>query len=316
MHSDLVSIILCVYGYQNYISKTINSLINQTYKNVEIIIIDDACIYDLKKEIYRINDKRIIYLKNETNIGFTKSLIKGINNSKGGFIAIHDAGNIAYANRIELQLDFLKKFNEYFLIGTSVEIVDENGQEIYKKIACASTKFIQKTLPKFNCINHSSIFFKNDKSFSYREKFKYAQDYDFYLNLLTQKKILGNIPEILVQERFIDDSITFSKREEQAFYAELARKFYFERLNYGKDTYDSFIFIDNNKEKNLFKDNLFFKKQKAYYLLYSLKFKTCRLYIKEIKNNNIDLKLKVYYLLSFFPFFIKFLKKVKKINLV
>jgi len=84
--SRKVSVVMSVYGYEEYISGSIESILNQTLKDFEFIIIDDGCDYDLLDMIKKFNDRRIVYIKNSKNIGLTSSLIKGIKKSKGKYI--------------------------------------------------------------------------------------------------------------------------------------------------------------------------------------------------------------------------------------
>jgi len=314
-----VSIILCVFGYEKYIKETISSILNQTYTDFEFLIIDDGCNYDLKQIVNSFNDKRILYYKNDINIGLTKSLLKALSIARGKYIARMDAGNISFLNRIEIQYNFLENHKEIFLIGTSVMLIDENREEICRIMSNSDFDYVKKALPYFNCINHSTIMFRNLKNISYREKFKYSQDYDFYLRLLTDNKKIGNIKEVLLKERMIKNSITYTKKEEQAFYENKAREFYKERLKTGKDSYNIFNNNENlteNVNKN-YENYTFFNRQKAYYLLRSKKLAKTRAFIRESfkQSKELDNKLFIYYIISFFPFLINILNKIKRIEL-
>ena len=216
--SKKVSVVMSVFGYERYINGSIKSILDQTLEDFEFIIIDDGCSYDLLKKIKRFNDSRIVYIKNPENIGLTRSLIKGIEKSKGKYIARHDAGNISMENRLETQHDFLEKNGRYYLAGSSVELIDENNNTICKIIANDDPYYIRGKMPSYNCINHSTIMFRNSSEAGYREKFKYSQDYDFYLNLLSNKYVLGNISEVLLKERMISSSTTYSKKNEQEYF--------------------------------------------------------------------------------------------------
>src|SRR4030065_2631026 len=115
--SKKVSVVMSVFGYERYINGSIKSILDQTLNDFEFIIIDDGCSYDLYKKIKKFDDDRIVYIKNPENIGLTRSLIKGIEKSKGKYIARHDAGNISLENRLEIQHNFLENNIRYHLIG-------------------------------------------------------------------------------------------------------------------------------------------------------------------------------------------------------
>jgi len=314
-----VSIVMSVFGYEDYVKSSIESILKQTFKNIEFIIIDDDCGYDLYKKIRKFNDKRIVYVRNEKNMGLTKSLIKGINKATGKYIARQDAGNISLANRIDMQYRYLENNKNYYLIGSSVILIDENDREICKVIANSDLNFIKRKLPRYNCISHSTIMFRNTGDNIYREKFRYSQDYDFYLNLLSKGIVFGNIPDILLKERLIPDSITYTKRNKQQKFENFARDFYFERMEHGRDSYDLLDiqkFIDKpGKVTGKKNDFIYFKRQKAYFLLYSGKLKITRGFIIEVFKKKFDVKLLLYFLLSYFPFLIRIICKIRKIYL-
>jgi glycosyltransferase involved in cell wall biosynthesis len=319
-----VSIVMSVYGYGEFIYDSIKSILDQTLKDFEFIIIDDGCDYDLPAIIKKFNDGRIRYIKNSKNSGLTSSLIKGINESEGKYIARHDAGNISLKNRLETQYKYLEENNHYYLVGSSVELIDGEGSTICKIIVDDDPSSVKKKLPVYNCINHSSIMFKNGGGAGYREKFKYSQDYDFYLNLLSENFTLGNIKEVLVKERMLPSSITYFKREEQEYFRRMAQKFYFERIKYGRDSYDSMDMEYSPsdtmkgkiqaKEKEECAETKFYKRQKIYYLLFSLRTKKARKDIIKYLKDEFDLKLFIYFIVSFFPFAIKLVNKIKGVE--
>jgi glycosyltransferase involved in cell wall biosynthesis len=314
---DPISIILCVFGYQDYIGETIESILKQTFKNIQIVLIDDCNSYDLKSIVEKFNDSRIEYHRNYKNMGLTRSILKAGKLCKGKYIAMHDAGNISLPERIQKQYEFLESNNSFYLVGSSAVLIDENSREICERVAIEDTAILRQVLAKYNCMIHSTIMFKNDGNIFYREKFKYAQDYDFYLNLISSNKVIGNIREPLLKERFITSSITFYKREQQQFFSELVRQFYFERMKLGNDSYKSFYYSNLNTKIECGSNDASkeFNIQKIYYLFYGLKLKYCRSCIRKIEGWSKDKKLLAYYFISFFPIFVKMIRKLKKIKI-
>jgi len=313
--SKKVSVVMSVYGYREYIDDSIKSILDQTLEDFEFIVIDDGCYYDLLEQIKKFNDSRIVYIKNHENIGLTRSLIKGIKKSKGKYIARQDAGNISLENRLETQYNFLENNSQYYLVGSSVELIDENNNTICKIIANDDPDYIRKKMPSYNCINHSTIMFRNKGGAGYREKFRYSQDYDFYLNLLSKKYILGNISEVLLKERMIPSSITYSRKNEQEYFRIKARQFYFERIKSGNDSYNSMDIsgdIEEIEEKKPEPDRIYFyEKQKIYYLLFSGRAQEARRQILNFFRVKFNFKLFIYLLVSFFPFIIRLSNKLK-----
>ena len=127
-----ISVIMSVYNEpKEYLIRSIESILNQTFKDFEFIVILDNPKNEIARNIakeYSLKDERIVFIKNEENIGLTKSLNKGISISKGKFIARMDADDISHPKRFEEQISFLNKNNEYGLCGTKAYLIDENGK--------------------------------------------------------------------------------------------------------------------------------------------------------------------------------------------
>lgn len=141
----LVSIITPVYNAQDYLEETILSVLNQTYSNWELLLIDD-CSTDNSYEIiekYLKKDKRIKYLKNEKNSGPAITRNRGIEESKGEYIAFLDSDDLWYENKLKNQINFMKEKqlkishgNYYFcnLKGEIIKKVETDKEIDYKKL--------------------------------------------------------------------------------------------------------------------------------------------------------------------------------------
>lgn len=128
MNDDLVSIIVPVYNAEKFIKDTIKTVLNQTYKNWELLLIND-CSYDNSTNIiedYRKNDKRIHLINLEKNSGAAIARNTGIDNAKGRYIAFLDADDLWNEKKLEKQLNFIKD-NNYEFTYTSYEFADEQG---------------------------------------------------------------------------------------------------------------------------------------------------------------------------------------------
>jgi glycosyltransferase involved in cell wall biosynthesis len=296
-----VSVIMAVYNSEKFLSEAIESILNQTFKDFEFIIIDD-CSSDNSLDIiknYAKQDKRIILIENKKNIGLTKSLNKGLKIAKGKYIARIDADDIALSERLEKQYNFLEKNPGIFLLGTGAYNIDENGNVKSIKKPLTNSDLIKKTLYYKNCIYHPTITFSNE-GFLYREKFYYSQDYDFYLRMISEAKKLTNTPNLLIKYRMAPEAVSFSQRAKQRLFAEKAKEFYRQRLKYGKDEYDKFNpneVLDIDVEKSV-KKIVLESEIKASFKLNDFKRvkKFCRKYFK---NYGVLNKIIIYFLLSF-----------------
>ena len=139
---SLVSIILPYYKKKDYIKKTINSILDQTYQNIEIIIIDDELSNESKKILYEIKnlDNRIIVIENLKNLGAGYSRNEGIKISKGEFLAFCDCDDLWNKNKIDHQLKFMKS-KKIDVSHTSYCILDSSGMMVGNRVATPKLKF-------------------------------------------------------------------------------------------------------------------------------------------------------------------------------
>lgn len=126
MMNELVSIIMPSYNTAKYIKKAIISVLNQTYENWELIIIDDCSTDNTYEIIKTFNDNRIIYLKNATNNGAAISRNRALKVAKGKWIAFLDSDDIWKSEKLEKQINFMKK-NGVFFSYTEYEEIDSEG---------------------------------------------------------------------------------------------------------------------------------------------------------------------------------------------
>ena len=116
----MISVILSTYNDEKTIFNCIKSILNQTYQNFELIIINDCSTDGTKKVIKSFSDKRIVFLENEKNIGRSSSRNKGIAKAKGEFVAIIDGDDIAAPSRLDIQIKYLKKNPKIDLVASNV----------------------------------------------------------------------------------------------------------------------------------------------------------------------------------------------------
>src|SRR5438270_280343 len=109
-----ISVIMPAYNAQKYISQAIESILNQTFKDFELIIIDDASQDNTAKIIgdFARKDNRIIYLRNKENLKLSKALNLGIKKAQGKYIARMDADDISLPDRLDKQFSFMEKHQE------------------------------------------------------------------------------------------------------------------------------------------------------------------------------------------------------------
>jgi glycosyltransferase involved in cell wall biosynthesis len=224
-----ISVIMSTYKEPlNWITESIDSILNQTLGNFEFIIINDN---PKRKDLgeflnkYKEKDERIVLIKNPKNMGLTKSLNKGLKKATGKYIARMDADDISMLKRFKIQYHYLEKHRNIFLCSTCAINIDKSGRKINRHFIYPFPKIIAWRLKTKDCLYHPTIMFKNE-GFLYNEKLKYAQDYGFYLNLIKRGKKLIGIPKFLLRYRRNNQSISGRSKREQMGFAKRAKEIY------------------------------------------------------------------------------------------
>jgi len=241
-----VTVLMSVYNGEKYLRESIDSILNQTFKDFEFLIINDGSTDKTAEILKSYSDPRIEIMNNPKNIGLAKSLNKGLKIAKGKYIARQDADDISLFNRLEIESEFLDTHQEIGLVGTWFTVICDNGDEMINRCPNTKNALIKKTLLKKNQFAHGSVMFRKkciEKTGFYRGEFKLSQDYDFWLRISENYKV-ANIPLYLHKWRFLYDSTSVKKKIKQEKYVKLAQKLARQRKIHGKDVLQNF-----NKEK-------------------------------------------------------------------
>jgi len=198
-----ISIIMSVYNDEKYLSESIESILNQTYKNYEFIILNDGSTDNSKNIIvkYKKIDSRIIFIDGIKE-GLTKKLNKGIKISTGNFIARQDSDDISHENRLESQINFFKINQDYALCATFAEIINEKNKIIKRSKSVFQNNKIKEKLKYSNIIIHPSVMVNKIviKNFFYDERFVVSQDYELWTRIARDYKCYI-IPKYLIKNR-------------------------------------------------------------------------------------------------------------------
>ena len=194
----LVSVLLPIKFYNSYVNDSIYSIINQSYSNLEIIIIDDTNSDNLLSFIRSINDKRLIIIKGQNN-GISNALNLGIDNANGLYIARMDSDDISYFDRIKIQLNYLLT-NNLDICGSNYRTFGNESSLIYFPEKNEDILFsLLFTTP----IAHPTLFIKSKilKTFKYSANIKAAEDLHLWMKLAMNGYRFGNCQEVLLNYR-------------------------------------------------------------------------------------------------------------------
>jgi len=228
MNLPKISVIMSVYNGERYLKEAIESILEQTFKDFEFIIVDDGSDDKILKILneYAKKDIRIRIIKNKKNIGLTKSLNKAIKTAKGKYIARMDADDISLQNRFFKQVAIFKKYHDVSIVVNNYAIIDKNNKEIKVQKLPSDNFSLYNSVRKNNIICHGSIMIKKtllDKIGGYNELLDFAQDYDLWLRVFKNGYKFYLIPEVLYKFRISPESAE-KKAFHQNDYAKLIRK--------------------------------------------------------------------------------------------
>lgn len=241
----LVSVLLPVYNSENTISSAIESVLNQSMTDFELLIINDGstdCTLDI---IHSYSDSRIVRVVNDVNMGLIYSLNRGISLSKGKYIARMDSDDIMDVDRLLIQCNYLETHFNIDLCGSSCYLFNDLGI-VGKQMYFTSYDEIKAEL-LFNCpICHPSVLLKKDvfMNIKYDEKYLYAEDYFLWTEVLSSFRAY-NIPRFLMKYRCSMDSQTANgeknkeKRYEVITY--IQNKVLREKMNLCNDSYHTIL---------------------------------------------------------------------------
>lgn len=210
----LVSVILPVYNECSFLQIAIDSIINQSYSNIEIIIVNDGSTNPKVEEICFKYINKIVYLKKQ-NGGVASALNYAINVAKGQYIARMDGDDISYPERIYKQVKFLEENKDIDICGTNYDCINENGRKIFNSNLPLVDSEIKLENIFQNSLCHPSIMFRREifnNNLRYDENAK-AEDYELWLRL--EKKVkFANLEERLIGYRYNAYGITKTNPEE------------------------------------------------------------------------------------------------------
>lgn len=212
MNVPTISVLLPVYNAERFLSEAIDSILQQTFTDFELLLLNDGSTDRSEDIINAYADPRIVYIRNEINKGIIYTLNKGLDLSKGKYIARMDSDDISKPERFQKQVLFLESVNAD-VVACTVEMIDAAGRHLppwKDDLTHTSFQSIKAFLPKNNCIAHPSILGKATilKTYQYSKDQKEAEDYDLWLRLVADGKEVTKLNEPLLQYRFLEASLT------------------------------------------------------------------------------------------------------------
>jgi glycosyltransferase involved in cell wall biosynthesis len=208
-----ISVLMPVYNGEKFVQQAVDSILSQTFDDLEFIIVDDGSTDGSLKIVQSYDDPRIKIVRNDCNIGVARSLNKGLELVKGEYVARMDSDDVSLPRRLEKQVDFLDKNPSYGGIScVTVSIGGEGEKRVDWPADYQTLTFsdIKRRLPKENCIAHPSVMIRTDllRMHKYNEKIICCEDYDLWLRIISESGKIGKLNEALLKLRRHDRSIS------------------------------------------------------------------------------------------------------------
>jgi len=210
----LVTVLMPVYNGQPYLREAIQSILEQTYRNFEFLIMDDGSTDNTAGIVKSFGDPRIRFHHSDINRGIEQTLNDGILQAKGEYVARMDADDISLPERIAIQVAFLEKNPDTGVLGSAVRQIGKNWPS--RKVQSPLTDDeIRAHFLFHNPMLHPTVMFRKNLGgrIAYPLGFKYAEDYKLWVDIADRTRF-ANLQETLLLYRIHEGQITKSRQEE------------------------------------------------------------------------------------------------------
>lgn len=243
-----ITVLMSVYNTkEEYLREAIESILSQTMREFEFIIINDASNDQTINILDQYTDDRILRIDNEVNLGLTVSLNKGLSVARGKYIARMDSDDISYPNRLELQYNYMQSHPDVAILGGWTK---SNGK-ISKYQGHASSKWRKTRMLIENVgIAHPTAFmrtgFLKKHNLVYDESIKKSQDYDLWTRCLEHGDI-AICPHVVLEYRIHDEQISIRNTDEQVMAKKQIRTRLLENIepDYSNEELEQFLTLEN-----------------------------------------------------------------------
>lgn len=214
LNNPKVTVLMPAYNAGKYIGEAIASVLEQSFTDFELLIINDGSTDDTEKIIRSFKDPRIVLISQE-NKGVSAALNLGLSHARADYIARFDADDICLPNRLKVQYDFITAYPEYTIIGSAVEYMDADGHYIFTHHPEGHLNEEIQQLKYTICpFIHSSVFYKKEavvNNGGYNEHAYTYEDHFLWVNILKNEKAC-NLSQALIKVRLNPESITIDER--------------------------------------------------------------------------------------------------------
>lgn len=217
------------YNSGKYLKEAIDSILNQSFTNFELIIINDGSTDNTEEILNNYTDERIKKLRHNSNLGNYPARNYAMRNAKGKYIAVMDSDDISKPDRLQIQFDYMEQNPDVGCAGFGAEIVNEKGNVICNHSFLMDYERVKSSLKICNPMIHSALILRasvlKQNNLKYDELFRYAADYEL-LTRLVQFTNVVKLPDIILQYRIHPNQISSTKANEQMDFSNIIKELY------------------------------------------------------------------------------------------
>ena len=210
-----VSVLIGSWNNARTLRRAIDSILCQTLTDLELIVVDDGSTDDTAEVVGGVADSRVRYLA-LPHVGISRSLNAGLRQARADVVAVQDADDWSLPNRLERQLEVLRRHPEVAVVGCRMKEVDEDGSEFAPRFGKA-TGDVTRVLMRFNPIPNTCAAFRRGvvlRCGGYDPRYRYAMEYDLWLRLAEQHTVV-NLADILAIRELGKANVASTREREQ-----------------------------------------------------------------------------------------------------
>lgn len=211
-NEPLISVVMPVFNAEKFLSKAIESILNQTLKDFEFIIINDAST-DKSLQIinkFKKRDQRIRLINNKKNIQMSRSLNLGISRAKSDLIARMDQDDIAFPDRLEVEYNFMKPHPNIAIVGSDIITINEFDQVTGKRTYQTESDNLKRTMLRYSPFAHPTVMMRKkvfEELGGFDPQMVPCEDTEFWFRL-GSKYEFASIPRFLLKYRIVVTSLS------------------------------------------------------------------------------------------------------------
>jgi glycosyltransferase involved in cell wall biosynthesis len=216
-----VSVVMPTYNGERFLRPAIESILHQTFRDLELILIDDGSTDNTPRILEEFNDERIVVLRNERNLGIAGATNRGLAAARGEYVALQDHDDVSLPHRLRTEIEFLTAHVEIAVVGSAATLIDDDGTAYADfPLPCDEIDIKWRLLFAGDAFHYTSILVRRNAlleigGYSEDPAFRFAEAYDPFSRIAIRHRV-ANLPEVLVLWRRHRGATSIQHTQEQS----------------------------------------------------------------------------------------------------